>query len=193
MHFAMDMSLGAQTHLTQRPAAPVITTESLDGGTNGVAYGATLAKTGAAGGTWSISSGALPSGLSLNASTGEISGTPDTVETANFTVRYTDPYGQSDTQALSIEIASASNAPPGYVEKGTFRFANNYGSGDTGGDLTAQSVQVAVNDYGYNPDTLEYIKFTFVSGDIVGFSRAQLGSTAAAISSATVWESYTPE
>jgi RHS repeat-associated protein len=54
-----------------------ITTSSLHDGTAGQAYSATL---GAIGGsqsyTWAITSGTLPSGLSLNATTGVISGTP---------------------------------------------------------------------------------------------------------------------
>lgn len=40
--------------------------------------------------TFSISSGALPAGLSLNASTGEISGTPSSGATTTFRVRVTD-------------------------------------------------------------------------------------------------------
>lgn len=105
MDMAMAMAMGSR--LGGLPAAPVITTSSLSSGTNGVAYSETLAVTGTSGGTWSVASGSLPSGLSLNASTGEISGTPDTVETANFTVRYTDPFGQYDDRALSIEIVSS--------------------------------------------------------------------------------------
>ena len=54
-----------------------ISTTSLPNGQVGVAYSATLTATG---GTtpyaWSITSGVLPTGLSLNASTGLISGTP---------------------------------------------------------------------------------------------------------------------
>jgi hypothetical protein len=104
MDMAMAMGMGAIGR--GLPPAPVVTTASLAGGTDGVAYSETLAKTGQPGGTWSISSGSLPSGLTLNASTGEISGTPDTVETANFTVRYTDPYSQYDDRALRIIVVA---------------------------------------------------------------------------------------
>ncbi|MHC4714188.1 MAG: putative Ig domain-containing protein [Planctomycetota bacterium] len=56
-----------------------MTTASLADGQIGVAYSQTL---GATGGvtpySWSIVSGSLPAGLSLNSSTGEISGTPTT-------------------------------------------------------------------------------------------------------------------
>ena len=57
----------------------MITTGSLPNGQVNVPYNATLA---ASGGTtpytWSLTSGTLPAGLTLNASTGTISGTPTT-------------------------------------------------------------------------------------------------------------------
>ncbi len=55
-------------------AAPLsITTASLPNGTVGVAYAATLAATGGTGPyNWSIVSGSLPSGLTLNLATGAI-------------------------------------------------------------------------------------------------------------------------
>ena len=54
-----------------------VTTTSLPSGTQGSAYTSSLTATGGSGVyTWSLKSGTLPAGLSLNASTGEISGTP---------------------------------------------------------------------------------------------------------------------
>ncbi|MHC4713671.1 MAG: putative Ig domain-containing protein, partial [Planctomycetota bacterium] len=85
----------------------VVTTTSLPDGTVGVAYSQTLAATGGVTPyTWSIVSGSLPAGLSLNSSTGVISGTPTTEETANFTVEVTDSQtpADSDQQALSITV-----------------------------------------------------------------------------------------
>jgi hypothetical protein len=55
--------------------------------------------------TWDISAGALPAGISLNASTGALTGTPTTVETASFTVRVTDSLSITDTQALSWVVS----------------------------------------------------------------------------------------
>jgi Putative Ig domain len=80
------------------PAALTISTSSLPTGQAGVAYSAVLA---AAGGTppymWSLTSGTLPTGLTLSASTGAISGTP--TQTATST-------------ALTFQVADSS-APPG--------------------------------------------------------------------------------
>jgi hypothetical protein len=92
------------TSLGTNPSAPVITTTSLPDGDKGIAYTTTLTKTGDAG-TWSISAGALPAGITLNGSTGALSGTPTAGGTANFTVKYTETSGGlSDTQALSLFI-----------------------------------------------------------------------------------------
>ncbi|MGA2132917.1 MAG: putative Ig domain-containing protein [Bryobacteraceae bacterium] len=88
--------------------ALTITTTSLPGGTSGVAYAQTL---GAAGGTppytWSISSGTLPPGLSLNATLGSITGTPSTAGTYPFTVKVTDSASNTATQAFSITISAS--------------------------------------------------------------------------------------
>ncbi|MEZ5367387.1 MAG: putative Ig domain-containing protein, partial [Bryobacterales bacterium] len=85
--------------------APSITTSSLAQGVVGASYSQTLAATGGtAPYTWSVSSGALPAGLSLNPATGEISGTPTTAGTASFTIGLSDAASATDSQALSIEV-----------------------------------------------------------------------------------------
>ena len=96
--------------LTIRPAPAVlaITTTSLPNGTVNQAYNRPVQ---ASGGTppltWTIlaGSGTLPPGLSLNAATGAISGSPTTAGTSSFTVRVADAAGQDDTQPLSIQIS----------------------------------------------------------------------------------------
>jgi hypothetical protein len=90
--------------------APAITTNTLAGATTGVAYSATLTATGSATITWAVTAGALPAGLSLAASTGVISGTPTTVETASFTVSATNGAGVA-VKALSIAVAVPTTAP----------------------------------------------------------------------------------
>ncbi len=82
-----------------------ITTTSLASGQVSVNYSQGLGATGGSTPyTWSLASGSLPTGLSLNASTGAITGTPTTAGTYNFTVRVTDSASRTDTQALSITI-----------------------------------------------------------------------------------------
>jgi photosystem II stability/assembly factor-like uncharacterized protein len=82
-----------------------IATTSLPGGTTDVPYTAGLA---ASGGippyTWSITAGSLPAGLSLNGSTGVISGDPTTAGTQTATVEVTDAEGWTASAQLSITI-----------------------------------------------------------------------------------------
>ncbi len=94
--------------------APTITTTSLPAGTVGTAYSQTLTATGSTPITWSVTVGTLPAGLNLNASTGEISGTPTTAGAAvTFTVQAANGTSPDDTKALSITINAASVAVTG--------------------------------------------------------------------------------
>ena len=90
--------------LTVPDSPPNVTTETLPGGTEGEAYSQTLTAKGTAPITWSIASGTLPKGLSLNETTGVISGTPTAEGTAQFTVRALNSVG-NDKKELSITIA----------------------------------------------------------------------------------------
>ena len=90
---------------------PDITTTTLPAGTVNQPYNQPVVSTSGTGAlTWSIVAGALPAGLTLNATNGEISGTPTVAGTLLFTVRAQDAAGLSDFQALSITIDPP--APP---------------------------------------------------------------------------------
>ena len=95
--------------LTVDPLLTVATT-SLPGGTIGKSYSSTLqASSGTKPYSWSLSSGTLPAGLSLVASTGVISGKPTTTGIHNFTVKVSDATSskpQTATKSLSITIAA---------------------------------------------------------------------------------------
>jgi hypothetical protein len=73
----------------------------------GTAYSQTLQATGGTPPyTWSLDSGSLPPGLTLNAGTGAVTGTPTAAGAFPFTVRVTDSLSQFDTQDLSVDVAS---------------------------------------------------------------------------------------
>lgn len=85
---------------------PTILTISLSNGMVGVSYSQTLQATG---GTtpymWSLSSGSsLPNGLTLDSSTGVISGTPTASGTFTFTIGLSDANSQADTQTYNLII-----------------------------------------------------------------------------------------
>jgi YVTN family beta-propeller protein len=72
----------------------------------GVAYSSALtASGGVAPYTFSIASGSLPSGLTLNTSTGAITGTPTTAGTYNFTAQVVDSKGNTATSNCSIVVS----------------------------------------------------------------------------------------
>ena len=104
-------SFGAATvsHDVTTAGVLEITTTTLPTGNLGSAYSEILAASGGtAPYTWSITSGSLPGGLGLNASTGEISGTCGASGTFNFTVQVQDSATTpaTDTQALEIVVAA---------------------------------------------------------------------------------------
>ena len=88
------------------PMPPTIVAESLPDGMEGEAYSNRLTAKGTAPIIWSIVSGVLPEGLSLNEDTGEISGTPAGEGTEVFTVMAVNDLGE-DIKEFSITIAKA--------------------------------------------------------------------------------------
>ncbi len=112
-----------------------ITPGTLPSGQVGVPFQATL--TGSGGVTpytWKVT-GALPSGMTLNASSGAISGTPTQPGTSTFTIVLTDSTGQSVQAPTGITItvdAAASGKviiapaiPPAVNQGTTFQFSAN--------------------------------------------------------------------
>jgi alpha-tubulin suppressor-like RCC1 family protein len=95
--------------MTREPSSGIaITTTSLQDGVVGIAYSQTLEVTGGTSPyTWYIDSGAIPVGLSLDSSTGTITGMPELAGTSSLTVIVTDSADITDTQALSIKIYPA--------------------------------------------------------------------------------------
>jgi hypothetical protein len=129
---------GTRTY-TLSPACPAITITpaTLARGTVGVAYNQTLT---ASGGTapysaWTVTAGTLPAGLTLNSSTGAITGTPTAFNAAgvSFTVRVNDSYGCQDTQVISLQICPVISISPTSLSAATIGTAYSQTVTATGG------------------------------------------------------------
>jgi hypothetical protein len=145
----MNNAAGAQdiALLSTAPSAPVITTASLPSGAYNTPYSASLS---ASGGTppyaWTVSFGNLPTGLTLNSSTGVISGNPTATGTSNFTVQVSDSKSQTAAKALSITVNLVSigrvqsNAVAG---SGVSSLSASFPSANTAGNLIVAFVRMS--------------------------------------------------
>jgi hypothetical protein len=94
--------------LVVAPTPLGITTSSLPSGTIGSTYANLLQATGGiAPYGWSITAGSLPTGLSLAAATGIISGTPTTAGTFSFTATTADAGTPAQTKSVPLSIVIA--------------------------------------------------------------------------------------
>ncbi|MDQ6705700.1 MAG: S8 family serine peptidase [Acidobacteriota bacterium] len=132
------------------PGAPSIATSALPNGIQNTAYNARVSATGGKTPyTWSIVLGALPTGLSLAASTGAISGVPTGTGASSFTLQVTDANAQSAAKGFSITISPAaatgisliqSNAAQG---SGVTSLSTAFLSGNTAGNLVIAFVRMS--------------------------------------------------
>ena len=93
----------------------------------------------ASGGTapyaWSVTSGSLPSGLGLNSTTGQLSGTPTQGGNSLFTITATDSVGNSTSKSFNVQVfeqpldqyGGLANAPSASGGSGYFRLEKTPG------------------------------------------------------------------
>ena len=105
-----NTSSHAAATVTVTPAgALAITTAGLAGADSGTPYTAYLSATGGVPPyQWSFTTGSLPSGMQLQASSGVIAGTTTAVGSFPFTAKVTDSSGQNATLALTLAVSSSS-------------------------------------------------------------------------------------
>ena len=105
-----SVSVGSGTPPPPPPPPPgtlTIVTTSVPGATSGSPYGASLVATGGQQPyQWSLTSGSLPSGIQVNATSGLLSGTTSAQGQFNFTAQVKDAAAKTATQALTLVVAS---------------------------------------------------------------------------------------
>ncbi len=106
---------GTEPYAVTEQAPLSLATTELSAATQNSPYQASLSATGAWGDySWSVTGGALPSGLTLNSATGVISGTPTGSGTAGFTVTVTAPGAPAQTvsRQLSLSVTQTVTTAP---------------------------------------------------------------------------------
>ena len=125
---AMLLCAPALAQITVNPA-------TLPVGTAGTAYSRTISATGGTGAkTFSVSSGALPTGLALNPTTGVLAGTPTAAGTNSFTIRATDTLGATGFRAYVLTINPPVVVNPPSVPGGIVGVAYSQTFSATGGN-----------------------------------------------------------
>jgi hypothetical protein len=171
-------------------AISIITT-SLPNGTVGVAYSQTVQTTGGTAPlTFSVSAGTLPAGLSLNTSTGAITGTPTTGAVYNFSIHVVDNVSSAATQAYSnVRVFAPLNTAPDpgagetavFVDAGSqIQFTSTGGSGNyqwsvDGGNLINPSsgLLTAINGGAYTVTLVDTTSGQVATVNIVVTSQSQ--------------------
>jgi fibronectin-binding autotransporter adhesin len=126
-----------------QPPVWVTASGALTAGINNTAYSQSVSASGT-GIVYSVTSGALPDGLSLNSSSGAITGTPTVANTFNFTITATNNYNQPTARAFSILIANIVLATALVVAGGGSGGTGYYGGGGGAGGVLESNVNLSL-------------------------------------------------
>jgi uncharacterized protein (TIGR03437 family) len=171
------MTIAGQTFTVNEGAGvggvlTITTPANLPGGAVNQSYSATL---GVSGGnpayTWAITSGALPAGLVLNASSGLISGAATAVGTTSFTATVTDSNGNVASMVFSLTITATSSTfvitNPSFPN-GVISVAYSQALTSAGGEVTPFFEPVFAVTGGALPPGLNITKNSDLSSFITG-------------------------
>jgi hypothetical protein len=157
----------------------------------GVAYNSSIAVTGGTGPyTFTVSTGTLPAGLTLNSTTGAITGTPTAAGTSGFTIKVVDSLNAtgytacSGTCATSVTSSTYFNSPTGNL--GNSKTYSIGGTTVTAHGFSNSGTATAMYGSNYSGVTNDGIGIASVSNQQIDTSHfVQLDLTAALAAGAT--------
>jgi large repetitive protein len=177
----VTVSTGGTTTITLSPA-------TLPNGTVGTGYSQTISANGGTSPyTYSKTAGTLPTSLTLNSSTGLLSGTPTTAATYNFTITATDSASNTGSRAYSVTVSGGSTTltlSPATLPSGTVGTAYSQTISASGGTSPYTFVRsagtlpvgLALSSAGVlsgTPTTAATYNFTITASDGAGDSGSQ--------------------
>ncbi|RYF78015.1 MAG: DUF11 domain-containing protein [Cytophagaceae bacterium] len=168
-----------------------LTTSTLPNGQVDTAYSQTLTTTGGTTPyTYSLL-GTLPTGLTLNAGSGVVSGTPTVASTTSFTIKVTDSKSCTDVAALSITTAPApvcsltATATPGTCASATNTYSVTGTVSATNASINSASPQTLTISIGSVSTVVTLTGNGPVSYTLAGLTSDGLNKTVSVLSSAT--------
>jgi gliding motility-associated-like protein len=152
---------------------------TLPGATVGIAYNQTITATGGTSYTYAVSTGALPTGLTLNGTNGAITGTPTAAGTFNFTVTATDASTAFASQAYTVVVTPPTTLiTPATLPGGGVGIAYNQNIVASGGIAPyTYSVTAGAVPNGLTLSTSGALTGTPTTGGIFNFTATATGSS----------------
>ena len=143
-------------------AAPSIAVTTLPAGFAGSDYSQAVATTGGKGPySWSVTSGSLPAGLTLDSINGSISGTPVTSGTGDFTIQLSDAGNVTVSKALAITVnpfVLRNLGDSGNVA--VFELTGNFDAKNPDGGINVQPRMAIAKEYiRSHADTFDFVVF----------------------------------
>lgn len=152
-----------------RTETPTITSGPSSTATVGTAYSSGVTATGTPDASYSVTTGSLPSGLTLDSATGAISGTPTAAGTSTFTITASNDTSEDASGSYAITVAAAPGTVPVAAPAGTVPVATpaqpqlaatGIGDGTVDGGVLAAGLMIAAGAMAVGVDRTRRIRVT---------------------------------
>ncbi|GAA2014282.1 DUF11 domain-containing protein [Nakamurella flavida] len=191
--FAQTASRTVTLAIAAQPTLPATPPPS---GQVGVAYSTTFTVTGGtAPFSWALTAGSLPTGLTLNSSTGQLTGTPTTAGSSTFTLAVTDAFGQTASRPYTVTVtpgplvitttADSASTTPGATVTWTQTIANTSSTAFTGVQVRT-SLSAVLDDATYLTSTASAGTLGYAAPTLTWTGNLAAGATVTVTFSARV-------